>query len=262
MAATDPTADDDWWASFYDDTTADMFLVRSDPADVEATTAFLADRLGLRPGGLVFDQCCGIGSASLPLTRRGVRVVGVDLCESYVRRANQCAASVDRREMARYHRADAFDFVPDDPCDAAFNWYSSFGYAADDRRNVVMLRRTFDALRPGGRFALDYLNVAGVLAGFKPAIVRRQGTPAGEVLLLRESTLDLPRGVMEQRWTYVLPDGRRSVRNSRVRLYLPHALADLLREAGFVDVEFFGGVRGEPLTTDAARCICVASRPG
>jgi hypothetical protein len=58
-----------------------------------------------------------------------------------------------------------------------------------------------------------------------------------------------------------LPDGARAVRESSVRLYMPHDLAAMLRRAGFADVELFGGIKGDRLELDSGRCIAVARRP-
>ena len=89
-----------WWQSFYNDTMADMFLVRLDEA--EETCRFLTERLNIRPGAVVFDQCCGIGSLSIPLARNGARVIGIDQCESYIERAARPAAAL--HVPAQYHR--------------------------------------------------------------------------------------------------------------------------------------------------------------
>jgi SAM-dependent methyltransferase len=248
--------DKKWWESFYNDTMADMFLIRS--GEAEKTCRFLAGRLNISPGAVVFDQCCGIGSLSIPLARGGAQVIGVDQCESYIERARRSAAAL--HVSARYDRADAFEFVPERPCDAAFNWGSSFGYADEDRQNLTMLQRAYDALKPGGRFILDYQNIPGVLRGFRQCIVRRHVKDDGEILLLRESNVNLAAGRLEQQWTYVLADGRRIVEQSSLRLYLPHAIAEMFRSCGFTDIAFYGGVQGEELTIDSPRCICQGSK--
>jgi SAM-dependent methyltransferase len=247
----------DWWQSLYDETVAEIFLVRKDSEELTAAVAFLFAQLGLTPGAMVFDQCCGIGSLAVPLAARGVRVVGVDQAPGYIERASRTA----RQENAacEFHAADAMDFVPGVPCDGAFNWGSGFGYADDDR-NRLMLRRAFEALRPGGCFLLDYQNIARVLRDFQACLVHRHTTSAGEVVLLRETEVDLPGGTLRQRWTFLAPDGRRDVRHSSLRLYLPHALAQLLGEVGFAEVSFHGGVRGERLSIDSPRCIAQARK--
>jgi SAM-dependent methyltransferase len=248
---------DDWWQQFYNGTLADMFL--AGPRELDATIAFLTEKLNVQPGSTVFDQCCGIGTLSVALAERGIHVIGVDLCESYVRRGREDA---DKRKISCDLRpGDAFEFLPDRPCDAAFNWYSSFGYAEDDQRNAQMLRRAFDSLRPGGRFALDFPNVPGVLRGFMPAILHRHGSADAEVILMRESVIDIFRGMLRQEWTYLFPDGRRLTARSGLKLYMPHVLAEMFRACGFVEIEFCGSVGGEVLALDSPRCICMARRP-
>ena len=124
-----------------------------------------------------------------------------------------------------------------------------------------MLARAFDALVPGGRFALDTMNVPGVLRAFQPDVALRKQTSRGEVLLLRESTLDLARGRMNKRWTYFV-GGRQEVQHlSSVRLYMPEAIAAMLRGVGFVDVELVGSTSNEPLGLDSARLVALARRP-
>jgi SAM-dependent methyltransferase len=249
-----------WWESLYDELLAEVFLASADPAEVDATATFLIDQLTLSPGNLVFDQCCGIGTVALALARRGLSVVGVDQSQPYIRRA---ADEAQRRGLAgcAFHHGDARHFVPGRPCAAALNWGSGFGNALEDAANLCMLARAFEALVPGGRFALDYQNVPFLLRHFQRSLVRRHPLHEGEVVLLRESTLDLPGGVLHQRWTWLLPDGRRREGHSAVRLYLPHELARLLAQSGFVQPAFFGGLRGEPLGPDSPRCIVVTRRP-
>jgi SAM-dependent methyltransferase len=247
-----------WWSSLYDDWLADQLLVR-EPGEVDATVDFLVTRLGLGPGARVLDQCCGIGSLALPLAARGARIVAVDQAERYIERAR--AEARERRLELELVAADACRFVPAERMQAAFNWWTSFGYLDEDDANVEMLARAFDALAPGGRFALDTMNVPGVLRGFQRDVVLRRQTPRGEVLLLRESTVDLSRGRMLKRWTY-FENGRRAIEHaSSVRLYMPDAIARMLRSVGFVDVELLGTLGGEPLGLDSPRLIALARRP-
>jgi SAM-dependent methyltransferase len=256
---SDSSSSADWWSSLYDDAVAELFLVRSDPEELAATLDFLTRALELTPGALVFDQCCGIGSLAIPLARTGVRVIGVDQSAGYIERAAREARAAGVE--CRFHTGDACSFVPDLPCQAGFSWASSFGNADDDR-NRAMLRRAFEALVPGGRFVLDYQHIPRVLRQFQHCLVRRHPIPGGEIVLFRESEVDLAGGGLRQTWTFLFPDGRRRVAHSVLRLYLPHVLGQMLAECGFVDISYHGGVRGEALTLDSPRCICVGRRPG
>lgn len=258
-----------WWGTLYDDLLADMLLERADPGQTAQTIEFLEGVLQVAPGQRVFDQCCGIGSLAVPMARRGYDVVGVDQAARYVERASEAAADAgtdpaasDAGGRARFYAADAGQFATEEPCDGGFNWWTSFGYSPDDRENLQMLLRARDSLRPGARFALDTMNLAGVLRGFQRDWVVRRSTPAGEVVLVRESRVDLEAGMMRKVWTYFVPGGETVVRRSSVRLYLPHALLGLFEEAGFDELALYGSTAGDPLDLDSPRCIAVGRRRG
>ncbi len=253
MSALEP-----WVGALYDDWLAEQLLVRDD-AELEGTLAFLEEKLRLAPGRRVLDQCCGIGTLMLPLAARGLVVVGVDQAEGYVERARTEATR--RGLRVEVHAADAGAFVPAAPVDAAFNWWTSFGYGVTDEENRRMLARVFAALVPGGRFALDTMNVPGVLRHFQRDVVLRRHTSRGEVVLLRETTLDLRAGRMNKHWSYFLGGERRVEHDSSVRMYMPEAIVALLEGVGFAGVELYGSVAGEELGIDSGRLIAVATRP-
>ncbi|MFE6864541.1 class I SAM-dependent methyltransferase [Nocardia sp. NPDC057668] len=246
-----------WWADLYDDLLADQLLER-EAGTVEPTLDFLLDRLDLRPGDSVYDQCCGIGSLTIPLAARGLRALGVDQAAGYIERARWDAENAG--VTAEFAAANACDFVPPEPVDAVFNWWTSFGYGTD-ADNQRMLDRAFESLCPGGRFALDTMNLSGVLRGFQRDNVLHRETPRGRVLLLRETTIDLPSGRMLKDWTYFV-DGHLETRHrSSVRLYLPDAVAAMLATAGFTDIDLLGDLTGAALTLDSPRLIALARRP-
>jgi SAM-dependent methyltransferase len=264
-----PPTDDPgaWWTTLYDETVADLLLVRRDPQALSQTLDFLTRNLHLTPGATIYDQCCGIGSLAVPLSLRGHRVIGADQSASYIARARKDAAA--RNAPCEFRAADAFSFLPEVLCDAAFNWGIGFGNAATDEQNLVMLSRAHAALRPGGWFALEYHNVPRILQRFQPVLLHRARREDGEAMILRESELDLPAGLLRQRWTIMTgltgmgerAPGERLVRDTAARLYLPDALGALLRRAGFTDVSFYGDVAGSRLTLESPRCICIARRP-
>lgn len=253
------TATEQWWRELYDELLAEVLLVRGDGDEVERTIRFVAGALDVSPGDRIFDQCCGIGSLAIPLGRAGFEVVGVDLGEGYAARGQRVADSegLDVRLVA----GDAFEHVPDEPCRGAINWWTSFGYAMRDEENIRMLARAFESLVSGSRFALDTMNVPGVLRRFMPEVVTERETSMGPVRLTRTSTYDAERGVMEKRWHYELVDGRIIEHESSVRAYTPPELERLLLSAGFTSVRFVGSVGGEALTLESPRCIAIAERP-
>ncbi len=245
----------DWWSELYDDQLADVLLESSSPAELAGTLRFLVEHLALAPGDRVFDQCAGTGRLTIPLAVWGAEVVAVEQAARYVERARTAAAAAGVTPQLVV--GDAFEYVPERACKAALNWWTSFGYLPDDAGNARMLQRAFEALAPGGRFALDYPNVPGLCRGFRAhEITRRAG-----LTMLRESELDLARGLLHKRWTFLAPDGRRVERPSTLRLYLPDRLVALLAGVGFTGVRVFGDLDGSPITLESPRCIVVGQRP-
>jgi SAM-dependent methyltransferase len=247
-------SDTPWWETFYDDNLADMLLEQTSPAEIERAADFLTHALGLSGGERVLDQCCGSGRLTWEMARRGFKMRGMDLIPSYIARAENRVTA--HQNIPQFEVADAFAFKADPPCDAVFNWWTSFGYADADETNTLMLRRAWESLLPGGRYALDFMNVPGLYKNFLPHVVTRNG----EVTLVRESILDLATNVICKQWTYFLPDGRRVVHHSKVRLYDPAALRRLFESAGFSEVVFFGDLDASPLTLNSPRCIAVAKK--
>ena len=208
-----------WWQSFYDDTPFELYMVRSNEAELEESIAFLREKLHLTAGATIFDQCCGFGAMSIPLAERGFRMFGADLCKKYIAMAKQAVASKSDKTKsgktgsakgksrktasstakldATFTVADAFDFVPRVACDAAFNWYTSFGYADEDEQNMKMVARAFAALKPGGHYALDFLNMPMIMQAFKTSMSTTLHSPQGDIVQTRKCSFDLYKGTME-----------------------------------------------------------------
>lgn len=247
---------DDWWTTFHTAEMADLLLVRSSSEELRQTLDFLVQELRLRPGDRAYDQCCGIGSLSIPLAERGMQIVGADLCDHYIARAQR-----EAKGNCRFVCGDAFQFVPEAPCDGVFNWYSSFGYALTDARNAQMIRRAYESLRPGGLFALEMPNFFSLLRNFQPRM-ERQGVSAGrDVTLVRESTIDMRRGRLEQVWTWNTAGREPFHHRSALRIYFSYQIAEMFDECGFTDIRFFADVRSKKFTLDDPRFICVGERP-
>jgi SAM-dependent methyltransferase len=251
-----------WWERFFDDAFAELWLSDDDAGERERRTDGLMRVLGLRAGSRLFDQCCGVGRVAVPLVERGVHVEGVDGVASYVARARARCEGLPAGTLGRgrFECGDARTYVPAVRCDAAINWYTSFGYSDDDAANTTMLARVRDALRPGGLFALDYPDMERVRACFHPRSERTRDTGSGRFTAVREAHLDERRGMLVDRWTFVAPSGETRTSAGETRLYSGAQLRTLLRSAGF-EVLSQVAPRDVGYTEDAGRCILLARRP-
>lgn len=256
--------EESWWKSFYEEPPFEVYLEASHNEDLEGTLSFLREILELKSGQPkhIFDQCCGIGTLSLPFAAEGHQISGVDLSEKFIAIAGQKAREGNDKGKglkAQYVAGDAFLYQPEEPADVAFNWYTSFGYSTDEN-NKKMLARSYDALKTGGIFALDYPNMPLVLGQFRKHIIKRIAVKDGDLLVLRECRVDLSAGRLLQCWTYIEPSGRRYSFKSSLAIYLPHQVVAMLEEAGFTSVVLYGSTKKEALALDSVRLIAVCRK--
>lgn len=125
---------------------------------------FLVDELGLEPGMTVLDVGCGPGRHAVELARRGIRAIGVDISEEFVRVGRDLADSAGLTDMVEFHRMDARRMTFDGVADAAISLcQGAFGLGgspvAQDPQNLQADSSVLDgarrALRPGGRIAVS-----------------------------------------------------------------------------------------------------------
>jgi SAM-dependent methyltransferase len=114
----------------------------------------MLDWLNLSPGSRLFDVTCGPGLYAAEFAKRGIEVTGIDFGPASIAYARQhcrglpCEFTLgDVREMDFAGRA----------FDAAIYLYGQFAVLAPDDAGQV-LRRVYDALRPGGRVLLEILD--------------------------------------------------------------------------------------------------------
>jgi len=127
-----------WRASFVPDATRTL-----------AETDFLVRRLPLPAFRRVLDVCCGRGRHARELTRRGYRVLGVDLDGEAVAEAERLAPEAEFRQLDVRELGSL-----DREFDAVVSLGQTFGLF-DAETNAAELAAMRERLRPGGRMVLD-----------------------------------------------------------------------------------------------------------
>jgi len=249
-----------WWEGFFNENFSQFQLDRENDPSLSPTVDFLISSLKLETGSLVFEQCCGTGAVSMSLGERGAQAIGIDQANDYIERAQKRAVEKSLSNVF-FETADAFDYVTPQKCDAAVNWYSSFGYTEDDKQNVKMMNRVFDSLKPGGSFVMDYMNVPNLLKHFEPVYVRESEVNGQRIKVEKHTSIDNERGMVQSQWKYYSPNGDVQETSGEIRLYQPDDIVRLMKDSGFVDVSLYGGFNGEPCNADHQRCIALARTP-
>lgn len=208
--------------------------------------------LSLRQGSSVLELGCGYGRITNRLAEKGARVCGIDISPILLKKAEADAA--ERGRDVEYVLGDMRSLPWRDRFDAAFLWYTTFGYF-DDGDNERVLREAASSLRKGGRLLIDHTN--------RYAVLRHQSP----ICYVVQRNDDLRIDIMNND---VLTDRRNCeriiVRNGRVRRthlsFRQYGFSDyvrMLRSAGFETVEAYGQ-EGGPFTFDSPRLVVVARK--
>jgi SAM-dependent methyltransferase len=248
----------DWWQDFFVGGPWSKIQSGGYAPERTSTECDLIQRaLQIAPGARVLDIPCGIGRHSVELARRGFLMTGVDFVEEFIGQARTAAS--DARVTAEFLTGDMREFTTDEPFDAAFCFFGSFGYfsESDDER---FARAVAKSLRAGGRFAVDAHLVETLLPLFKERDWFWGGEPGASAQVVEERRWDLDQGRIQGSWTVVDAAGVHRSKSS-IRIYSYREMTELFRRAGFATVNILDGT-GAELRVGARRALVVAQTAG
>jgi SAM-dependent methyltransferase len=239
-----------WYTTAFDSLYPVLYAHRSVEA-ARREAAFALEQLHLRPGACLLDLCCGAGRHLVHLMQSHACLSGLDFSRDLLRIARaQLPPGVRlvRGDMRALPYAEAFDGI--------VNFFTSYGYFEADEENQRVLKNIAAALRPGGRFFMDYLN---------PDNVRETLVPESERELAGFR-------VVEKRWidpqtervnkiTRVYRDDALHTETSEsVRLYSFADMLCALRATGLNVSAVHGDFDGRPFSREAPRMLLTAER--
>ena len=217
---------------------------------------FLLGILDIPPPCNILDLGCGDGRHSLELTRRGYRVTGLDLSEELLERAR--ARTADEGLDVTFIQGDMRDPPRVSAFDLVVNFFTSFGYFREDGENARVLDAISHALRPGGRFLMDYLNRAYVISTLVPADSRKM--EGMEVKQHRWITGDPSKAgahVRINKQVRIREDGVERSYGESVRMYTLKELYAMMDRAGLMVTQTYGDFDGRPVSGDTPRNILI-----
>ncbi len=211
--------------------------------------------LNLPKGASILDMPCGPGRHALELARRGFHVTGVDRTAAYLDRARRQAEAEGlhvewvEADMRAFRRPNAFD--------AILNLFTSFGYFEDPAEDRRVAENFFASLKPGGQLLMEMMGKEVLARIFQERDWREDESGA---LLLEERKITRNWGRLENRWILIRDGQRREFRLS-LRLYSAVELTALLAGVGFIELEAYGSLAGEPYDQTARRLTVLARKP-
>lgn len=240
--------------NWYEDAFGDLYGVIYAHRTVEAAAPeaqFAAQVLELKSSDRLLDLCCGGGRHLVHLARIAPHAVGLDYSLALLREGQRLLgddARIVRADMRAVPFCGAFDVVT--------NFFTSFGYFQDDSENMQVIEETARALKPGGRFFIDYVNPAYVRATLEPESHRSIGEYAiSECRWIDESAKRINKCTTVSR-------GGATVQNlgESVRLYEEPELRGLLARAGLRAEHVFGDYTGAPFGSGEPRMIVAGAK--
>ncbi len=246
----------EWWETFFrgpwGEWQARGFMQQNTSAEVE----FIVKSLGLEAGDEVLDVACGTGRHAIELAKLGIDVTGIDFNGTILEVAERKAA--EQLVEVLFLKNDMRCLRFREEFDAAYSFWTSFGYFEDESHDYVVLRRIAESLRPGGKFLIDLKSAETLLPEFKSEQVHALDE-SGSCVLKHNVRIDFETGRTEGEWIFVENGRERTVRSS-LRLYNYRDLCALLREAGFDRIEGFDSRTGQPFGLGATRLALVATK--
>lgn len=253
MTDSNHNVDRQWYQQFFDGIVLDVWRKAASPEMTQKEIEFLQRALRLEPGARVLDVPCGFGRHSLELASRGFRPTGVDVSPEMIQaaRAGSAAAGVS----IDWHLADMRSLAWKSEFDAAFCMGNAFGYLdADGTRAFV--EAVSRALKPGGRFAVDYgLSAEGIL----PRLQSREWGEVGDILFLEHNRYHVRESCVETTYTMVR-DGETHTKTGWQWVYTIREMLGFFSDAGFQTESLFRSLEGEPFEVGSPELVLVARK--
>jgi SAM-dependent methyltransferase len=241
--------DESFWRDLYPFMFSERRLAEAD-GQVAKALALAKPR-----GKSALDLCCGPGRCSIALAKRGFSVTGVDKTKFLLEKAKAKAKAA--RVRIEWVQRDMRDFVRPNSFALVLNMFTSFGYFADSREDLLVLENVFSSLQSGGAFVMELLGkerLAKVLQS-------TTSTP------LPDGSLLVEHHEIYADWTRIRNEWR-LIRNGKVKTFKFHhsiysglELRDRFERVGFVDVKLYGNLDGDPYGPDAERLVAIAHKP-
>jgi len=244
-----------WYENFFDEWYLKYWIRPITPERTSQEVDAIVRFLELNSESIVLDLCCGQGRHSLELARRGYKVVGLDLSETLLAQSRRSAQkeSLD----IEFVRADMREISFERKFDGIFNFYTAFGYFERDEDNQAVLDTVADALKPQGRFLLDY-----------PCLESRMGSWKNQeffeyddgTIMLHEMIHDIFNQTIENKVLYITKDNHRHRTGFTLRHYYGRELQQCFARAGMKVIGAYGNTDGEPLTSSDIRVLVLAEK--
>jgi len=241
--------DEDFWTATY----PFMFPEESFERAASEISKIIA-LTGCAEGCAVLDLCCGPGRHSVPFTKHGFNVIGVDRSMFLLSKARTYAEK-EKVNLTWVHE-DMRNFAQPDRFNLALSLFTSFGFFDEMKENQTVVRNLHRSLVRDGVLIMDVMGKELLAKIFQPTGSR--ALENGDLLFERRFLRgDWER--VESEWVIVSGSEAKTF-PLRLWLFSARELKDLLYSVGFEKVAIYGSLDGETYGLDSKRLIAVARK--
>ncbi len=145
---------DTWFKDWFNSPFYHQLYAHRDETEAADFIDKLVTHLQPKAGAKMLDVACGKGRHSMQLAANGYDVTGIDLSKESI-----AAALLNEGDNLHFYEHDMRLPFWINYFDIAFNFFTSFGYFKTQREHDNAIRTIATALKPGGIFVMDFLNV-------------------------------------------------------------------------------------------------------
>ena len=203
---------------------------------------------------VILDIGCSTGSLAQALGKAGYQVHAVDKSPTMIRLA-RCNHNHENAHYATMDMMAIDQYFPEDHFDRILCLGNTLVHLPDEQALLRFLKKVKSLLKPDGEFRIQMIHY--------DMIMRRDtlGLPAIETPGLKFSRIYQTRedGRINFNTTLHLKDDDKILENTIPLIPLMKAtLEGLLLEAGFTDLQVFGGFDQSPLKDNSIPFVCIA----
>lgn len=229
-----------WFKHWFGTRYYSLLYGHRDEVDAQAWVDAILDKWSLPVGSHVLDLACGRGRHASCFAAAGMKVTGIDISEASIDEARALVpkAEFSVRDMREPFAPETFD--------AVCCLFTSLGYFEDLEDDHRVFRVVADALRPGGRFVVDFMNTDLVL---RDLVVAEETSVEGIDFRVSRSHTN---GVLVKR--ICVTDGcGEQLFEERVQALTPSQLEDMALNAGFIVEDRTDGPVLRPFDPDSSQ---------
>ncbi len=158
-----------WFASWFDTEYYHQLYNNRDESEAERFITNILDHLNLPAGSKLLDIACGKGRHAKAISDKGYNVIGTDLSPNSIEEANKM-----RTENLEFFVQDLREEFRVNEFDAAFNFFTSFGYFDTEEDNERASKAMSANVKKGGLLLIDFVNKAHALRNIEANKTEKQ----------------------------------------------------------------------------------------